>query len=108
METHEQEQDIDELEALDPLQSEDRITVGNLTESLSLTKKGLQILENIRLQRRVHFFNKTRFKKNINMLRGNFAGEKTIFEPTDYFVRFYKIVYIAITLLSLRLCICLN
>ncbi|GFU50421.1 hypothetical protein TNCV_3906311 [Trichonephila clavipes] len=41
-----QEQDIEELESLDPVESEDRITIGNLAESLSLTKKGLQILEN--------------------------------------------------------------
>ncbi|GFW47955.1 hypothetical protein TNCV_2401421 [Trichonephila clavipes] len=29
---HEQEQDIKELESLDPVQSENRVTVGNLTE----------------------------------------------------------------------------
>ncbi|GFT15103.1 hypothetical protein TNCV_4316741 [Trichonephila clavipes] len=31
-----QEPDIEELESLDPVLSEDRMTVGNLTESLSL------------------------------------------------------------------------
>ncbi|GFT13959.1 hypothetical protein TNCV_2615931 [Trichonephila clavipes] len=39
IEMHEQEQDIEELESLDPVQSEDRMTVGNLTESLSLIEK---------------------------------------------------------------------
>ncbi|GFW37427.1 hypothetical protein TNCV_860341 [Trichonephila clavipes] len=32
---HEKEQDIEELEFLNPIQPEDRMTVGNLTESLS-------------------------------------------------------------------------
>ncbi|GFU66215.1 hypothetical protein TNCV_4029051 [Trichonephila clavipes] len=41
-----QEQDIEELESLDPFESEDRITIGNLAKSLSLIKKGLQNLEN--------------------------------------------------------------
>ncbi|GFV03215.1 hypothetical protein TNCV_4018121 [Trichonephila clavipes] len=39
IEMHEQEQDIEELESLDPDQSEDRMTVGNLTESVSLIAK---------------------------------------------------------------------
>ncbi|GFT96007.1 hypothetical protein TNCV_313021 [Trichonephila clavipes] len=46
MEIHEQEQDIKELESLQPVQSEDPMTVGNLTEGLRFTEKGLQILEN--------------------------------------------------------------
>ncbi|GFV83803.1 hypothetical protein TNCV_2555891 [Trichonephila clavipes] len=33
---HEQEQDIEERESLDPIQSEDRITVGNLSEGFWL------------------------------------------------------------------------
>ncbi|GFW52507.1 hypothetical protein TNCV_404351 [Trichonephila clavipes] len=37
----EQEHDIEELESLDPVQSEDQMPVGNLTESLSLIEKGL-------------------------------------------------------------------
>ncbi|GFW32127.1 tigger transposable element-derived protein 1 [Trichonephila clavipes] len=41
IEMNEQEQDIGEFDSLDPFQSEDRITVGNLTESLSLIEKGL-------------------------------------------------------------------
>ncbi|GFX22702.1 uncharacterized protein TNCV_2994351 [Trichonephila clavipes] len=45
-ELHEQEQDIEELESLDPVQSENRITIGNLTEGLSLVEKRLSILEN--------------------------------------------------------------
>ncbi|PRD20766.1 UNVERIFIED_CONTAM: Borcs5 [Trichonephila clavipes] len=45
IEMHEQEQDV-ELESSDPVQSEDRMTVGNLTKSLSLIVTGLQILEN--------------------------------------------------------------
>ncbi|XP_023232690.1 tigger transposable element-derived protein 1-like [Centruroides sculpturatus] len=43
----EQEQDIEELDSLDPVKSEDRMTVGKLTEGLSVIEKGLQILENI-------------------------------------------------------------
>ncbi|GFT85756.1 hypothetical protein TNCV_4027021 [Trichonephila clavipes] len=40
---HEQEPSIEELESLDPVQSEDRMTVGNLTDGLNLIEKGLQI-----------------------------------------------------------------
>ncbi|GFX59521.1 tigger transposable element-derived protein 1 [Trichonephila clavipes] len=36
------EQDIEEFESLDPIQSEDRITIGNLTGGLSLIEKRLQ------------------------------------------------------------------
>ncbi|GFW53542.1 tigger transposable element-derived protein 1 [Trichonephila clavipes] len=39
------EQDIEE-EVLDPVQSEDKMTVGNWTERFSLVEKWLQILEN--------------------------------------------------------------
>ncbi|GFU88382.1 tigger transposable element-derived protein 1, partial [Trichonephila clavipes] len=46
IDVHEQEQDIEELESLDPVQTENRMTVGNSTEGLSLIEKGLQILEN--------------------------------------------------------------
>ncbi|GFV44841.1 hypothetical protein TNCV_563901 [Trichonephila clavipes] len=35
IEMHEQKQDIEELESLDPIQSEDRITVRNLIEGRS-------------------------------------------------------------------------
>ncbi|GFW93114.1 hypothetical protein TNCV_3888551 [Trichonephila clavipes] len=52
----EQERDIEEPESLNPVQSEARMTVGNLTEGFSLIEKGLQILENT-------YFNKTRKKK---------------------------------------------
>ncbi|GFW28173.1 hypothetical protein TNCV_4499031 [Trichonephila clavipes] len=45
-EMHEQEQIIEGLESLDPVQSEDRMAVGNWTEGLCLTEKGLQIFEN--------------------------------------------------------------
>ncbi|GFX08317.1 hypothetical protein TNCV_3268061 [Trichonephila clavipes] len=34
IEMHEQEQDIEELEFLEPFQAEDRMTIGNLTERL--------------------------------------------------------------------------
>ncbi|GFU36619.1 hypothetical protein TNCV_802771 [Trichonephila clavipes] len=36
---HEQEQNIEELESLDPFQSEDRMTIGNLTEDLKFSLK---------------------------------------------------------------------
>ncbi|GFY25390.1 hypothetical protein TNCV_2485101 [Trichonephila clavipes] len=36
IEKHEQQQDIEELESLDPAQSEDRMRFGNFTEDLSL------------------------------------------------------------------------
>ncbi|GFW69963.1 hypothetical protein TNCV_1404161 [Trichonephila clavipes] len=39
------EQDIEKLESLKPIQSEDRMAVRNLTEDLSLIEKRLQILE---------------------------------------------------------------
>ncbi|GFY33454.1 tigger transposable element-derived protein 1 [Trichonephila clavipes] len=41
------QQDLDIKESLDPVQSEDRMTVGNLADDLSLFEKGLKILENI-------------------------------------------------------------
>ncbi|XP_023220465.1 tigger transposable element-derived protein 1-like [Centruroides sculpturatus] len=47
IEMREQEQDIEEPDSLDPVQSEDRMMVGNLTDGLSSIEKGLQILENI-------------------------------------------------------------
>ncbi|GFY15987.1 hypothetical protein TNCV_1286321 [Trichonephila clavipes] len=40
IEIHEQEQDIEELECLNPVQSEDIMTVGSLTEGISLIEKG--------------------------------------------------------------------
>ncbi|GFX27604.1 RNase H domain-containing protein [Trichonephila clavipes] len=46
IEVYEQEQDIKELKCLDPVPSEDRMTVGNLTEGLRLIEKGSYILEN--------------------------------------------------------------
>ncbi|GFX82024.1 hypothetical protein TNCV_2572231 [Trichonephila clavipes] len=46
IEMHEQEQDIEKLESLDPVQSEGRMTVGNSTVGRSLIEKWLQILEN--------------------------------------------------------------
>ncbi|GFX89091.1 hypothetical protein TNCV_2853901 [Trichonephila clavipes] len=39
IEMHKQEQDIEELQCLDPVPSEDQIMVGNLTEGLSLKNK---------------------------------------------------------------------
>ncbi|GFX69077.1 hypothetical protein TNCV_4945771 [Trichonephila clavipes] len=42
IEMHEQEQDIEELESVDPFQPEDRTTVDNLT-GLRLIEKGFQI-----------------------------------------------------------------
>ncbi|GFW47891.1 hypothetical protein TNCV_2400781 [Trichonephila clavipes] len=47
IEMHEQEQDVGELQSKDPVKSEDKMTVGNSIEGLSLIKKGLQILEDI-------------------------------------------------------------
>ncbi|GFT12654.1 hypothetical protein TNCV_5094301 [Trichonephila clavipes] len=43
----EQEQGIEELESLDPVQSDDQMVAGNLTEGLSLIDKKLKILENM-------------------------------------------------------------
>lgn len=43
----EQEEDIENLDSLDPVQLEDQMTVGNLTEALSSIEKGLTILESI-------------------------------------------------------------
>ncbi|GFU76915.1 hypothetical protein TNCV_4520711 [Trichonephila clavipes] len=40
IEMHEQKQDIEKFESLNPVQSEDRMTVGNLTEGLNLIEKG--------------------------------------------------------------------
>ncbi|GFU16094.1 tigger transposable element-derived protein 1 [Trichonephila clavipes] len=39
IEMHEQEHEIEELESLDPVQSEDRMKVGNLIKGLSLIEK---------------------------------------------------------------------
>ncbi|GFW05965.1 hypothetical protein TNCV_4477591 [Trichonephila clavipes] len=64
-EMNEQGQDIEELESEDLVQSEDRVTVGNLTEGLNLSEKGSQILENTVKH---IFFNKMRNKKFISLL----------------------------------------
>ncbi|GFT79396.1 tigger transposable element-derived protein 1 [Trichonephila clavipes] len=71
LEVHEQD-----ILSSNPVQSEDRMTVGNLTEGLNLIEKGLQSLENIGLQRKAYFFNKAMKKKTINPLLRNFADEK--------------------------------
>ncbi|GFW25717.1 hypothetical protein TNCV_1309781 [Trichonephila clavipes] len=42
IEMYEQEQDIEEFESLDPVLSENIMTVRNLTEGLGLIEKGLQ------------------------------------------------------------------
>ncbi|GFS78612.1 hypothetical protein TNCV_3148151 [Trichonephila clavipes] len=42
-----QEQDNEKLEFLDPVQSEDRMTIRNLTEGISLTEKIVKTSENI-------------------------------------------------------------
>ncbi|GFU61252.1 tigger transposable element-derived protein 1 [Trichonephila clavipes] len=47
IEIHEHDQAIEELECFDTDQSDDRITVGNLTEASVKLKKGLQILVDI-------------------------------------------------------------
>ncbi|GFY02931.1 tigger transposable element-derived protein 1 [Trichonephila clavipes] len=39
IEMYEEEQDIEKLESLDPVQSKDRMTVGNLTKGLRKLKK---------------------------------------------------------------------
>ncbi|GFX90017.1 tigger transposable element-derived protein 1 [Trichonephila clavipes] len=46
IEMYEQKQDVEELESLISVQLEDRMTVGNLTESLSSVEKGLKSFEN--------------------------------------------------------------
>ncbi|GFV71897.1 hypothetical protein TNCV_2458321 [Trichonephila clavipes] len=46
IEMHEKEEDIEEFDSLDPVQSEVRMTVENLTESLSLIENELNFLEN--------------------------------------------------------------
>ncbi|GFU34786.1 hypothetical protein TNCV_2319821 [Trichonephila clavipes] len=76
------EQDIEELESLDPVQSEDRMTVGNLTGSLDLVEK-VANFRKYEFQRRAYFLNKT----GIIL----FCGSKIVFEPVDYFVKFYEI-----------------
>ncbi|GFV58546.1 hypothetical protein TNCV_2915351 [Trichonephila clavipes] len=40
-------QDIEELESKVPVQLEDRMMIGNLTEDLKLIEKGLQVLKNV-------------------------------------------------------------
>ncbi|GFT12763.1 hypothetical protein TNCV_5095101 [Trichonephila clavipes] len=87
---YEQEQDNEQLESLDPLQSEDRLTVGNLTEGLSSIEKGLQILENVGSNEEHIFSTKRGIQKILSILRRNFAGgEKKMFQPVDYFVGYF-------------------
>ncbi|GFV11732.1 hypothetical protein TNCV_977211 [Trichonephila clavipes] len=62
---HEQEQDIEELESSAPVQSEDRMTAGNLTDELSLIEKELQILKNIDLNDERIFSTKQAAKKEV-------------------------------------------
>ncbi|GFV43106.1 hypothetical protein TNCV_1410031 [Trichonephila clavipes] len=56
---YEQDQDIKELESKDPVQSEDRKTVGNLMEDLSLIEKGSKVLV-----KRVLVFQQNQERKN--------------------------------------------
>ncbi|GFU54690.1 tigger transposable element-derived protein 1 [Trichonephila clavipes] len=58
IEMHEQD-----IEFLDPVQSVDRMTIGNLSEALSLIGKGLQILENINFNEERIFSTKPGIKK---------------------------------------------
>jgi len=53
IEMYEQKHDFDSLA---PVQLEDRMVAGKLTNGLSSIVKGLKFLENLRFQRRVHFF----------------------------------------------------
>ncbi|GFX23861.1 hypothetical protein TNCV_1788921 [Trichonephila clavipes] len=68
IEKHEIEQDNEKFESLDPVQLEDRMTLENWTETLSLIEKRVTRFRKYRLQRRVCFFNKTRNTKIISML----------------------------------------
>ncbi|GFX66766.1 tigger transposable element-derived protein 1 [Trichonephila clavipes] len=65
IEIHELEQNIKELEYLDAVQPEDRMTAGNLTEGISLIeKKSLQILENTDSYEESIFFQQSKGHKN--------------------------------------------
>ncbi|GFU96018.1 hypothetical protein TNCV_4218681, partial [Trichonephila clavipes] len=55
---HEQEQGIEEPESSDPVQSEDRMMVGNLTEAFGLIEYDYKFFRKLRFQRRAYFFNK--------------------------------------------------
>ncbi|CAH0719439.1 unnamed protein product, partial [Brenthis ino] len=47
IEMREHDQDIEQTDSLDPVESENQMTISNLTEGLSTIEKGLQILEKI-------------------------------------------------------------
>ncbi|GFU09170.1 tigger transposable element-derived protein 1 [Trichonephila clavipes] len=79
-----QEQDIEELESLDLIQSEDRMMIWNWTEDLSLTEKGLQILENIDSNEERIFSTEQGTKKLLACYEEILRKEK-IFNPADYF-----------------------
>ncbi|GFV24597.1 hypothetical protein TNCV_1914581 [Trichonephila clavipes] len=69
IEIHETKQDVEELEALDPVQTEDRMTVGSLTEGLLFIEKELQNLEIIDSNEEIIYFSKTRNEEIISMLQ---------------------------------------
>ncbi|GFY34199.1 hypothetical protein TNCV_2505021 [Trichonephila clavipes] len=60
IEMHEQEQGIERHDYLDLVQSENRMTVGNLTEGLSFIEKRLQTLENTYSKEERIFFKKSK------------------------------------------------
>lgn len=45
IEIHEHDQDIEQPDSLDPVESENQMTISKLTGGLSTIEKGLQILE---------------------------------------------------------------
>ncbi|GFX03973.1 hypothetical protein TNCV_4678771 [Trichonephila clavipes] len=104
IEMHEQKQDIEELESSDPVQSEDRMAVGDLTESLSFIEKGLQILEKVDSYEERIFSIKERIKKITGMLQKHLAREKKT-DPADYLIDF-MICPTYQNNFGLRFCIC--
>ncbi|GFX93668.1 hypothetical protein TNCV_1588451 [Trichonephila clavipes] len=71
------EQDIEEFKLLDPIESEDRMKVGNWTEGTSLIEKRvIQILENINYEKRAYFFQQNKEQKPLPACYKEILGKK--------------------------------
>ncbi|GFW85420.1 tigger transposable element-derived protein 1 [Trichonephila clavipes] len=76
LDMHKQQHVIEELESLYPVQSEDRMMVGNLTEGLNIIEKGLQILENVESNEEHIFSTKKGIKKLLAYYTRKFCWRK--------------------------------
>ncbi|GBP58675.1 Tigger transposable element-derived protein 1 [Eumeta japonica] len=86
----EQEEEIDNHDSLDPVQLEDQMTLGNLTEALSSIEKGLTILESIDSNEERIFVTKYGIKKLLGCYEEILREKKKSLTRQTTFLQFMK------------------